>query len=175
MCGLILAAVTQVASPVKVDGVLDEAVWKSAEWRDDFKCLATQVSMGPLTRKTAFAIVSDAHTLYLGVRCEEPNVERLKGGKDIDIWIGDSVEFFFAPTGSHFDYYHFGISPVSSTLFATFHSEGGAITPDPFAPSWTRACAFGEKEWTAEVAIPLSAFCVVLWRAVKARYIKPVV
>ena len=157
MVGLLLAAVTQIASPVKVDGVLDEDVWRNADWQRDFKRLKTQESQGEFARKTEFAVLADARTLYVGVRCQEPDVGRLKGGQDMDLWQADSVELFLCPTGSSFDYYHFAASPVSRTKYASFASEGGAIRPDPYAPTWTRACAFEKDAWTAEFAIPLSS------------------
>ena len=158
MLGLALAAVMRITTPVAVDGRLDEPVWKDASWNGDFSRLMTQASLGAFARPTEFAVLADEHTLYVGIRCFEPNLARLQTDLNRDLWRSDSVELFCCPTGAAFDFYHFGVSPVSPARYSVFASEGGAIRPDPYAPTWRRACAFEKDAWTVEIAIPFSSF-----------------
>ena len=69
MLGMLLAAV--LAAAPTVDGKLDEPCWTAAEWHSDFMRPGDDAARGPLSRSTAFAIVSDEHNLYVGVRCGE--------------------------------------------------------------------------------------------------------
>ena len=155
---LATVAVTQIASPIKVDGRLDEAAWKGAAWCSDFRRPESEALKGALARKTSFAILADARCVYVGVRCEEPDLGRLRDGdQDQDLWGTDDVELFFAPSGSNFDFYHFAASPVSTSHYADFASEGGNIHPDPFGTTWSSAFAYGDGEWTGEFAIPLAS------------------
>ena len=39
----------------------------------------------------------------------------------------------------------------------TVEAEDYTIVFDPYAPDWSHACAIGEGEWTAEIAVPLSS------------------
>ena len=155
---MLAVAVMQIAEPVKVDGHLDEVVWKDADWCSDMKRFEAHDNRGPIARKTEFAVLADAKTVYVGVRCFDPDLDRLKGDRDEDLWTTDDVELFFGPTGSHFDFYHFAASPASKSRHASFASEGGVIRPDPYAPTWSHACAFEKDAWTIEFAIPFSSF-----------------
>ena len=153
-----LADVMRVHEELTVDGVLDEAVWARASWESDFRRTKDRAqTKGPM-KKTAFAILADERTVYVGVRCQDPNVAALKQQPVDDIWVTEDVEIFLSPTGNPFDYYHFAYGPKADHSVADFRSEGGNIRPDPYAPVWRRATAWTDDGWTAEFAIPLSAF-----------------
>ena len=156
-----VADATRATSPIKVDGRLDEPAWKDAKWETEMRRVLVQQDKGPFSRKTEFAFVYDEHTLYFAMRGHEKDMSRFDGrnlGKMI--WGCDPVEIFLAPTGNHFDHYQFAVAArATDQRYAAFHSEGGGIQPDPYAPAWSHAFYFGEKDaWTVEIAIPLSSF-----------------
>ena len=167
--GLAVAAMTSAAlgnvtganGPVTLDGKLDEACWKAAEWQGDFKVASRQAATsGNVARKpkgeTQFAIVTDAENLYVGIRAEHKSMKEMcalpVGGQ----WASEAVELHLVPTGGEFELYQFLVCHPGQ-MWAMFYSEGGHIRPDPYGPAWERAIADSETGWTAEVKIPFSA------------------
>jgi len=114
------------------------------------------VDDGTPRKETSFAIACDETSLYLGVKCAEPDMAELRARPDNGLW-SECVEFYFSPGKTTFEFYQFAIGPATKDVFAQFYSEGGNIRPDPYRPAWRQALSFGEREWTAEIAIPLSA------------------
>ena len=145
-------------SPIVVDGKLDEAAWKDVQWESEMNRIENRAKKGPFSRKTEFAFAYDDHTIYLAVRCYESNLERFRSGQKLTLWQSDNVEVFLSPTGNHFDHYQFSAGPLTDSDYVCFASEGGAIEPDPYAPEWKHAFGVEQDCWTAEYAIPLSAF-----------------
>ncbi|MBQ2631085.1 MAG: hypothetical protein IJG13_15530 [Kiritimatiellae bacterium] len=149
--------VGRATEPPTVDGRLDDACWKSAEWHSDFRYMKAYKKPGAIPYKTEFAVVADERAVYVGVRCYDPDIADLRTRKT-SMWCGETVELFLSPGGTTFEFYHFAANPRCNDDYAAFFSEGGIIQPDPYAPTWTRACAFEEAAWTAEFRFPLSAF-----------------
>ena len=150
------ADVGRTAAPPAIDGRLDESCWKSAEWHSDLQFMKNYVDDGTPRKDTAFAVTCDEAALYLAVKCAEPDMAGLRARPDTGLW-SECVEFYLSPGKTTFEYYQFAIGPATKDVFAQFYSEGGNIRPDPYRPVWKQAISFGEKEWTAEIAIPLSA------------------
>ena len=161
MTSAALGNVTGANGPVTLDGKLDEACWKAAEWQGDFKVASRQAeTAGNVARKpkgeTQFAIVTDAENLYVGIRAEHKSMKEMcalpVGGQ----WASEAVELHLVPTGGEFELYQFLVCHPGQ-MWAMFYSEGGHIRPDPYGPAWERAIADSETGWTAEVKIPFSA------------------
>ena len=157
-CAAGAAEVGRTETPIRVDGRLDEAAWGRVRWEDGFRRVKSQEAKGPLDRRTEFAFLADANALYVGVRCFEPDLAAVRNRPDNSLWMSDDVELFLSPGGTSFDYSHFAVSPNSKDVFASYLSEGGNITPDPYAPLWEHAIGYEKDCWTAEFAFPLSAF-----------------
>ena len=141
-----------------VDGRLDEACWGKAEWSSDFraKLSATEKT---IRNQTAFAIVSDWQNIYIGLKCDESNVEAARNEPLRSLWTMNQMNLFLAPSGNGFNFYQFAFS-ANHGLRASFAcSEGGNIRFEPdYLPEWEVKTAWGEKGWTAEVRIPVNAF-----------------
>ena len=52
--------------------------WAKAEWQGDFKHLVVHKDERPAVNATEFALAADATTLYLGVKCHETQMDRLR-------------------------------------------------------------------------------------------------
>jgi len=143
---------------ITLDGRLDEAVWETAEAHTGFKTLGK--SGGKLVgAQTIFKILPCEDRIYVGVKCLEPNemdkvLERLNSGGP---FTSSSVELYFSPSGSNYEYYQFIIT-IRGDTYTQYYSEGGNIRPDKYAPDWNRAVYIGEDYWSCEVEIPLTAF-----------------
>jgi hypothetical protein len=155
MLATMLAAVMEVTAP-QIDGHLDDACWAKAEWITDFQLFKNVVDDGQPRKATAFAIVQDGTSLYVGVKCAEPDMQALNARPDTGLW-SECVEIYLSPGKTTFEFYQFAIGPATKDVFAEFYSEGGNIRPDSYRPVWRHAFAKDEKGWTAEIAIPLSS------------------
>ena len=152
------ADVKSASADMAVDGRLDEPCWKAADWNGGFQEVAGR-KRGGEADLTSFAIVADARAVYLGVRCKEPELAKIKALPADNIWNCDGFEIFLAPTGKSFSFYHFVVpqNPINGTA-TIFASEGGNIHPDPYGAPWKVARTEGTDEWTAEIEIPFASF-----------------
>jgi len=142
---------------ITIDGKLDEPVWESVQAHSGFKALKCKGGT-PAAADAVFRIIPCEDRIYFGIKCIEPDIDKVveshpRRGK----WGTDSIELFLAPTGDAFDFYQFLVTMGGYTS-TQFHSEGGTIHPDPYAPQWNYATYVGEDYWSAEIELPLSAF-----------------
>ena len=141
-----------------LDGSLDEPCWTAAHWNGPFVKLANQVSGREVKAQTCFSMLADSKTLYVAVKCHEPEMSSLKDSSPHDIWHGDHIEVFLSPRGDGFAFYQFSVPFDPRNGFdARYASEGGNISPDPYGPEWSFACAECDGGWCVEMAIPLSS------------------
>ena len=145
-------------APVTVDGRLDEPAWREAQWETGFEKFRQVVVDREVGAQTRFAVLADDKAFYLGVRCEEPNMDEVRSRHPDSLWKSDTIEFFVAPSGKTFDFYHFAVGYVKANGgFSDFASEGGNIHPDPYRPEWDFAVADCEGGWSVEIRMPFSA------------------
>lgn len=79
-------------SPVEVDGQLDDGAWKAAE--------PIAFDRGRPGEQYEARLLWDDEALYLGVRLQEPHLDRLRAEvtqHDGQIWTDDSMELFLSP------------------------------------------------------------------------------
>ena len=152
------AGVGVASKEMSVDGRLDEPCWAAADWNGGFQAPAGKKSKYEIAQ-TSFAIVADERAVYVGVRCQEPKLDKVRSLPLDNIWNCDGFELFLSPTGKSFSYYQFVVpfNPRQGEAMA-FASEGGNIRPDPYGAPWKVARTEGADEWTAEIEIPLSSF-----------------
>ena len=158
MAGVACGGVKITSQSLVVDGRLDETVWSKAEWSSDFqaKLSATEKT---IRNQTAFAIVSDRQNIYIGLKCDESDVEAARNEPLDSLWRMNQVNLFLAPSGNGFNFYQFAFSANHGLRASIAYSEGGNVRFEPdYLPEWEVKTAWGEKGWTAEVRIPVNAF-----------------
>ena len=144
------------AGCVTIDGRLDEPVWQEAK---EFTGFTTpEASGGKLVEKqTTFKILPCADRIYIGIRCEEPNIDFvLATAPDRTAFAADATEIFLSPGCTPFSFYQFCISVVNK-VYTFYYEESGVTRPDPYAPTIKTATYTGEDYWSAEVEIPFTA------------------
>lgn len=144
-------------SPV-VDGLLDDACWKTAEFCSGFqsKLAGTEEA---IRNQTTFAVVSDRRNVYFGIRCDESDVKSAQDEPLDSLWRMNQINLFLAPSGNAFNYYQFAFSANHGLRASFAYSEGGNVLFEPaYLPEWEVKTAWNEKGWTAEVRIPVNAF-----------------
>ena len=142
---------------ITLDGKLDEAVWASAKSYSGLKKLKAQGG-GAAPVDAEFRILPCEDRVYFGIKCFEPDIERVVAGHSArSMWCTDSVEFFVSPSGDPFEFYQFLVT-MGGKSACNFHAEAGNIHPDPYAPLWNYATYVGEDYWSVEIELPLTAF-----------------
>ncbi len=129
-----------------IDGKLDDKAWAAAPPMLLARTLDGSARAAVATEVRA---LQDGKRLYLAVRCQEPQAGKLRAerrGHDGPVWSDDSVEFFL---GFGSAYWHFGVNAAGSTY-------DGQAKDGSWNSGIEAAAAKGEKEWTAEVAVPLA-------------------
>jgi len=130
----------------KIDGELSDEVWDAAP---ALRLERTLNGSARAPQPTEVRLLCVPPALYLGFRCTEPSVGKLRAsqrGHDADVWLDDSVEVFL---GSGDAYYHFGIAAGGGTYDARGKDRAWDC-------GFRAAVGRGKGEWTAEAEIPLA-------------------
>lgn len=153
---------------VEIDGRIDESCWATATWNGQFVRPASILKDRTVKEQTRFAMVADMRTLYVAVKCDEPDMAALRSRMPGALYTCDEIEVFLDPRGDGFDFYHFVVAFDPRNGHVTrYASEGGNIEPDPYGPDWTFARGEFDGGWCVEMAIPLSSLYMTrnrLWR-----------
>ena len=152
--GHISVALQRASGPIRIDGILDEPDWRSAGIIADL----TQQSPtpeGPTPYITTVLLLTDGATLFLGVRCDDPEPDRIATHtmlRDADLSSDDAVGFVFDTFADHRTGYSFLVNAAGARF------DGLIVTSEDVSADWdgiwtarTRRDASG---WTLEMAIP---------------------
>ena len=106
MPGVVSGGVKVTSQSPAVDGRLDEACWRKAEWSSGFQAKLSATEKA-IRNQTAFAIVSDRQNIYIGLKCDESDVESARKEPLESLWRMNQVNLFLAPSGNGFNFYQF--------------------------------------------------------------------
>jgi len=131
-----------------LDGKLDDAVWQRAWLVSGFTVLNTDKLVSP---QTSFRLMWDDKYLYLGVKCDEPQMDKISPVRYTHdqpaVFSGESIEFFVDPNHTHDLYYQLA-----------FNVGGSLYDGKRFVGSWNSGAEvkthLAEEFWSAEVAVP---------------------
>ena len=147
--------VAKAAAPIKLDGKLDEAVWSECSAISRFYVFGTSnVQEVPTDMYMAY----DNENLYLGVRCYEPEIDKISRKEtkhDSPVWCDDSVELFIAAPNNN------ALQLIFNTVGGHFDGELHQRVPgDPWRClgernySWQSKAVVEKDCWTAEMILP---------------------
>ncbi|RRA48096.1 carbohydrate-binding family 9-like protein [Acidipila sp. EB88] len=157
------------ATPVHIDGKLDDTAWASAPWTSDF--VDIEGAGKPVPRfHTRVKMLWDADYLYIAAQIEEPDVKATLTQHDSVIFHDSDFEVFVKPLPATPSYYEFEINALNTSwdLFLPKpYNQGGR--PDnswDIAGLQTGVAVQGtlndskdrDRGWTVEIAYPLKAF-----------------
>ncbi len=146
---------TRISAAPEIDGILDEEIWNTGEWMDDFT--QNQPYNGrPATQRTGFKILFDDDNLYVAIKNFDSSpdsiVYRLTRRDETD---GDL-------SGIILDSFHdlrtaflFGVSSSGVKLDQIFTNDGQNEDPS-WDPNWWVKTSVNSEGWVAEMKIPLS-------------------
>lgn len=158
---------TRAASPVQVDGNLDEAVWTKVPWSDPFVDIEGPARPKPRLR-TMVKMLWDDQYFYLGAYLEEPAVWATLTARDSIIYQDNDFEVFIDPDGDTHNYYELEMNALNTVwdllLVKPYRDGGPAVHAWDIQGLKTGVHLMGtlndpsdrDKAWTVEIALPFA-------------------
>ncbi|HEX7240794.1 MAG TPA: DUF5916 domain-containing protein [Longimicrobiaceae bacterium] len=149
--------VAAVESPVRVDAVLDEALWEGAQAVDvPYKFFPADGSPAPV--RTDCRIAFDDANLYLGCVAHDPEPSRIRARyADRDTPREDDHIFLVVdPFNDQRRAFEFGLNPLGVQMDATF-SEVDGVEDFTWDAIWKSAGRITPEGFVVEAAIPFSS------------------
>jgi hypothetical protein len=173
--GLVTAAVTttgqplplpvyelsRTATPIKVDGKLDDAVWAKAPRFQDFR---VNLDGAPSSYETEARALYDDTFLYFSFRCRDDNIWATFRTRDQHLWEEEVVEVFLQADPHRASYIELEVNPLGTMLdiylidvrkplhYESWNSQKLKWAVQVFG---TVDGKNGDKEWSCEIALPL--------------------
>lgn len=159
----------------KIDGKLDDAVWKDIPWNKSFLTLRDRK---PAQAETRFKIAHDSSYLYFAVEAFEPYMDRLSDMPELrktseSFWLNDSIEInlvtdprleafhkLIVSSAGRFQEIEMIDDNTGKNRYTAFHHWNSHAQVKTFR---------GRDRWTVEAAIPYGALNFdssgkLLWR-----------
>jgi hypothetical protein len=155
--------------PVRVDGRLDEAAWRGAEWTPEFVDIEGAAKPKPRFRTRARMLWDDEY-FYIAAELEEPHVWATLTEHDAVIFRDNDFEVFLNPTGDTLNYFEFEINALNTgwDLFLPrpYKKQGKADNSWEIPGLKTAVRVDGtlndprdvDRGWVVEMAFPWEAF-----------------
>jgi hypothetical protein len=157
------------ASPIRIDGKLDDPAWQAAPWTGYFVDIEGAGKPTPRFRTRA-KMLWDDRNLYIAAELEEPHVWATLTRHDSVIFRDNDFEVFLNPTGDTLNYFEFEMNALNTgwDLFLPRpYKKGGKADNSWEIPGLKTAVAIDgtlndprdrDRGWTVEIAMPWSAF-----------------
>ncbi|MEI6435252.1 MAG: DUF5916 domain-containing protein [Bacteroidota bacterium] len=147
----------RVATPPKIDGHPDEAIWKTAPVAGNFVEYSPRNGILPPLR-TEIRFAYDDIALYILAVMFDPSPDSIckeLGRRDqIEILNTDYISFDILPYNDGLNMYEFKVSPANLQNDCKYSAIGQDITWDAV---WESAAIITDSAWITEVKIPYSA------------------
>jgi len=167
-------------SPVVVDGTIDDAVWRSIPWTEEF--IDIEGISRPVPRfRTRVKIAWDSTFLYVAAELEEPHVWATITKRDSVIFRDNDFEVFIDPDGDNHQYYEFEINALNTgwdlRLIKPYRDGGPPVDSWNIAGLVTAVAVQGtlndphdaDTGWSVEIAFPWKALGEFAQRPVPPR------
>lgn len=153
------------ASPIHIDGKLEEIAWATAPWTDEFVDIQGPSKPAPRFRTRA-KLLWDEDYLYVAAELEEPHVWATLTNHDAVIFQDPDFEVFIDPDGDTHDYYEFEINALNTgwdLLLDKPYQDNGKADNEWEIPGLKTAvqvrgtlnnAADTDAGWTVELAFP---------------------
>jgi hypothetical protein len=158
----------QAKGNVTIDGQLEDAAWKQANWSADFGDIEGSAKPAPRLR-TRVKMLWDDKYLYIAAELQEPHIWATLRDHDAIIFHDNDFEVFIDPDGDTHQYYEIEINALNTVmdLFMVKPYRNGGEAQLNWDTKGIRTAVHvngtlnnskdTDKEWTVEMAIPFSA------------------
>lgn len=151
--------INETDKPIKIDGRLDEQVWKDAVPAKDFIQTFPYDSALSDTQCEVY-LTYDKNNIYVGTRCNDLNPDKefviISKRRDFRGPGIESINILFDPFQDQTNAYSFGINPIGvqkEGLVANGGSQSDDFSLD-WDNKWKGEAYLGDGYWTSEMAIP---------------------
>ena len=145
------------ASPIKLDGFLNESAWNEAQPAGDF--IQRELIEGePATEKTEVRILYDSENLYIGIMCydsEPGKIIHTKMERDTDLDSDDSFTVVIDTFRDKRTGYWFGTNPNGVYKDALMSNN---THDESWNGVWDVRARITDRGWSAEMVIPFKTF-----------------
>jgi hypothetical protein len=153
------------ASPLQVDGRLDETAWGTSPWTEDFLDIQGPGKPAPAFRTRA-KLLWDEQYLYIAAELVEPHVWATLTNHDSVIFQDPDFEIFIDPDGDTHNYYEFEMNALNTGwdlfLDKPYQDQGTAHNEWDIPGLKTAVQVRGtlnnpadvDRGWTVELAFP---------------------
>jgi hypothetical protein len=145
----------KISTPPVIDGILDEEIWQTGEWVDDFT--QNQPYNGrPASQRTEFKILFDEDNIYVGIKALDTSpdsiVNRLTRRDEAD---GDLVAILLDSYHDLRTAFTFGVSSAG-VKYDFMMTNDGQSEDKTWDPNWWVKTSINKEGWIAEMKIPFS-------------------
>lgn len=148
----------KISQPVKIDGNLDDEVWKNIPAATDF--ITSSPSFGhPSSRKSAVKIAYDNTAVYVGAYLYDDPHEIRRQITARDVVSLQDVDYFVVGFDTYHDKQNAFIFRVTAagTQSDAKESQGGVVFDVSWDAVWESKVSMKPDGWVAEMRIPFSA------------------
>ena len=152
-----LASVTLIATPITLDGTLDEASWRSAPTIGDLVQRQPNPGEAP-TERTEVTILRDEDNLYIGIVAHDSEPERIVGTqmvRDGNLSADDRVEIVLDTFRDQRSAFYFATNAAGALVDGLTFANGELNTE--WNAIWDVRTRRTGQGWTAEFAIPFKS------------------
>lgn len=148
-------------SPIRIDGVLDEEDWQSADVADNWY-LNYPVDSIPAPFQTEARLTFDEDNFYVSIVCYDDDTPNIISSlrRDFNYDRNDNVGFTLGPYNDRLNGFFFVITPAGVQMEGLV--TGGGTGDNSFNifwdNKWYSAVKQYEDRWVAELAIPFKSF-----------------
>jgi hypothetical protein len=148
----------RVETPIRMDGVLDEEVWRESASGDHF-IQAEPYEGEPATEQTDVKVLYDSENLYIGVYCHDSEPESILVNslkEDFDSGSADSFEMILDTFLDGRNGFLFTTNPEGAKRDAQMTDEGRNVNAD-WDTVWDVRAQRNGDGWTVEMVIPFKS------------------
>src|SRR5213594_705 len=158
-----VAAAARTERAPRLDGTLEDSVWKIAPIISDFR-QREPLETSPATERTEVRILYDSHHVYFGIHCYDSApgaIVATQLRRDLSMDLDDNFAIMIDPTLGHRNGYIFEVNPLGTQRDGEIIEEQAPPQTDSIVdPSWDglwiSAAKITSDGWTATVGIPFS-------------------
>jgi hypothetical protein len=139
---------------IKIDGILDEAIWSKAEKTSPFFRI-TPIDTGYAKAQTEVMVAYDENNIYMGIICYDPMPGKRPAESYRRDWSFNKNDNFFAAIDTYNDQtngFAFGVNCVGGQ-WDGMQADGGKVANE-WDGKWYSAVQGHKESWVAEFKIP---------------------
>ncbi len=153
---------------LKMDGLLNEASWKTAKWSAPFVDIEGDKKPLPAYH-TRFKMLWDQHNLYIAAELEEPHIWSYLSQRDTIVYHDNDFEVFIDPDGDTHNYFEIEVNALKNVfdLFLNKPYRNGTralinwnvenLAVGVHIDGTINQPADRDKKWVIEMAIPFKS------------------